>query len=147
MKPLKSMAALALLACLFTSGMALADRGHGGGNWHGGGHGHDGGHWHEGHGHTHIGIGLNFGPSFGPYYPYPYYSYPAYPYPAYPYYYPPVVVAPPSPPVYIEQDSPQQAESQSQDYYWYHCDKPDGYYPYIKACPGGWQKVVPEPPQ
>jgi hypothetical protein len=125
MKPQKLIAILALLiAGLFTSGIAAADR------WHGGGHG----------GHGHVGIGLYFGPGFG--YPYPYY-----PYPAYPYYYPPVVVSPASPPTYIEQDGQQQAEAQPQDYYWYHCDNPNGYYPYIKECPGGWQKVLPEPPK
>lgn len=121
MKPQKLIAILALIAGLFTSGIAAADR------------------WHGGHGHAHVGIGLYFGPGFG--YPYPYYPYPAYPY------YPPVVVAPASPPTYIEQDSQQQAEAQPQDYYWYHCDNPNGYYPYIKECPGGWQKVLPEPPK
>jgi len=131
MKLQKSIAVLALLAAgLFTSGIAAADRGHG---------------WHGGHG-SRVGIGVYFGPGFGPYYPY-HYPYPYYAYPAYPYYYPPVVVAPSSPPTYIEQGSQQQAESQPQDNYWYHCDNPDGYYPYIKECPGGWQKVLPEPPK
>jgi hypothetical protein len=54
------------------------------------------------------------------------------------------------PPAYIEQGDvqavPPQAPAAQEDYYWYHCDKPEGYYPYIKECPGGWQKVSPTPP-
>ena|SRR5437868_2284370 len=29
---------------------------------------------------------------------------------------------------------------------WYHCDRPEGYYPYIQSCPGGWRKVPAQPP-
>jgi hypothetical protein len=95
------------------------------------------------HGHGHIGLGFYFGmPYPHPYYPPPYY----YPYP----YYPPVVVAPAQPPVYIEQapqaSAPSAATSPANTGYWYHCDNPDGYYPYIKDCPGGWRQVVPTPP-
>ncbi len=58
-----------------------------------------------------------------------------------PYYYPPqVVVVPPSqPPVYIEQSQP---AAQS---FWYYCKSAKGYYPYVKECPEGWQKVLPQP--
>ena len=68
----------------------------------------------------------------------------------YPYYYPPSVIpAPmPEPSTYIEED-----ESYGEDnvrygssrpaYYWYRCDNPSGYYPYIKECPAGWRRVVP----
>lgn len=64
-----------------------------------------------------------------------------------PYYYPPqVVVVPPSqPPVYVEQadpSAPQQAPAQT---YWYYCKSAKGYYPYVKECPEGWQKVLPQP--
>ncbi len=31
--------------------------------------------------------------------------------------------------------------------YWYYCQKPQGYYPYITECPQGWMRVVPTPPQ
>jgi hypothetical protein len=26
--------------------------------------------------------------------------------------------------------------------YWYYCQNPQGYYPYVKSCPAGWMKVV-----
>jgi hypothetical protein len=68
--------------------------------------------------------------------PFPGYYYP-YPYP----YYPPVVVAPAQPPVYIEQ----QPAAPQPGSYWYHCNTPEGYYPYVKACPSGWQQVAPTP--
>ncbi|HMN83128.1 MAG TPA: hypothetical protein PKA20_24810 [Burkholderiaceae bacterium] len=77
----------------------------------------------------------------------PYYGY-GYPYP---YYYPPTTVVT-SPPVYIEQ-SPQAAAAAPQAAapaspaasYWYYCANPDGYYPYVKECPNGWQQVAPQP--
>jgi hypothetical protein len=62
---------------------------------------------------------------------------PAYPYP-YPYYAAPPVVVQQQPEVYV---APEQAPS-----YWYFCQNPQGYYPYVKQCPGGWKKVVPSPP-
>lgn len=127
---------LILVAGIFISESALADRGHGG---HGRG------------GHTHLGVGLYFGTPYPyryyPYYPYPYYPYPYYPYAYDPYaYYPPVVTVPSQPPVYIEKGDAQSAPDETDGYYWYHCDKPEGYYPYIKECPKGWQRVSPTPP-
>ncbi len=129
MKNTKLLCGLMLIAGMVISGSALADRGYGGRGGHGG----------------HVGVGLYFGVP----YPYSYYPYP-YPY-AYPYgYYPPVVVTPAQPPVYVEQGAvppaSQQAPIVSDNYYWYHCDNPNGYYPYIKECPSGWQKVTPTPP-
>jgi hypothetical protein len=100
--------------------------GHRGGGW--GGYGHRGGY--RGYG----GFGFYWGPSFG----WPYY------YPSYPYYAsPPVVVAPPSPPVYIERTDP----APSEENYWHYCENPQGYYPYVKECPGGWTPVPSTPPQ
>jgi hypothetical protein len=32
---------------------------------------------------------------------------------------------------------------QQQPQYWYYCTNPQGYYPYIRNCPGGWLIVVP----
>ena len=72
---------------------------------------------------------------WGGYYPYsPYYPYP---YPAQP----PVVIQQETPPMYQEPTA-----EPNQPVYWYHCSDPEGYYPYVKQCPGGWQKVVPTPP-
>ncbi|HXH12133.1 MAG TPA: hypothetical protein VNP04_20500 [Alphaproteobacteria bacterium] len=59
--------------------------------------------------------------------------------------YPPVVVAPPpvyiypAPQVYVQPPPPQ--------VYWYYCDDPSGYYPYVQHCPGGWRQVPPSPPR
>ena len=65
------------------------------------------------------------------------------PYPYYPYYaQPPVVIQQqPAPEIYVQ--PPPQAEEPS---YWYYCQDPKGYYPYVKQCPNGWMKVVPSPP-
>lgn len=63
-----------------------------------------------------------------------------------PYYtYPRTVVAPapPRPPAYIQQQTPQRAESITS--YWHYCKDPEGYYPHIKDCPGGWLRVAPQP--
>jgi hypothetical protein len=30
---------------------------------------------------------------------------------------------------------------------WYYCDNPQGYYPYVQQCPGGWNQVPARPPQ
>lgn len=103
----------------------------GGGGWHGGG-------WHGGYGGWHGG-GIYFGsPFYYPYYSYPYYNY-----------YPPAIVTTPAaPPVYIQQ-APQPQQQPSQNLaagYWYYCHNPEGYYPYVKQCPGGWQQVAPTPP-
>ena len=86
------------------------------------------------HGRVVVGVGFGFGfPSY--YYPAPYY-YPAYyPYP----YYPPTQVVVQQPPVYTERQDVHEPG------YWYYCAAAKGYYPYVKECPGGWQKVAPQP--
>lgn len=125
MKKHQMLSVLMLLAGITMSGATLADH------------------------HRHGGVGFYFGVPFPhPYYAFPYY----YPYPySYPYaYYPPVVAAPEQPPVYIEQNNvqsaPQQPPVPQATSYWYHCNDPEGYYPYLKECPAGWQKVTPTPP-
>jgi hypothetical protein len=70
------------------------------------------------------------GAFFGAALAYPYYAYP-YRYYGYPYPYA-------QPPVY---------NTEPQQDYWYYCQNPQGYYPYVKNCPGGWMRVVPTPPQ
>lgn len=134
----------AVLAVLLGCGPAWAGGGHHGGAWGGGGHyggwggghyGHFGG-WGRGYygGYYGGGVGIGvygLGPGFGwSYYP-PYYAYP-----------PAVVTVPAEPPVYIEQGGTPPAAN-----YWHYCRNPDGYYPYVKECPGGWQLVPPQPPQ
>jgi hypothetical protein len=66
----------------------------------------------------------------------------------------PIVVAPDpypypyydvSPPAAVEPQPPAYAQpAQPQEDYWYYCQNPQGYYPYVKSCPGGWMKVVPQ---
>ncbi|MBI2316177.1 MAG: hypothetical protein HYY28_09390 [Betaproteobacteria bacterium] len=80
-----------------------------------------------------IGGPIWWGPAFYP----PYYYYPPY--------YPPVAVVPSSPPTYIEQGSEAQAPSRSSSA-WFYCADAKAYYPYVKECPGGWQRVAPQPP-
>lgn len=88
------------------------------------------------HHRVHIGVGFSYGyPFWGPpwwgpwYYPPPYYYYPA-----------PAVVVPAQPTTYIEKGSAPVPES-----WWYYCDASKGYYPYVKECPSGWQRVPPAP--
>jgi hypothetical protein len=91
---------------------------------------------------THLGVGVVVNPFwYDPwYYPRSYYYSPYY----YPYYYPPAVVTvPATPPVYIEREADSAAPEASA--YWYYCTDPEGYYPYVRACPGGWQAVAPQP--
>jgi hypothetical protein len=127
---------LVILAAFSSSGIAWADRGRGGGHRGDGGdhfrgdgdfHGHRGFH-HRGH------FGIFIGPAFPPgyYYPWPYYAYPY----AYPYY-PPLAAAPPQ---YTER-----GDTALQPFYWYYCANPAGYYPTVRACPGGWQQIAPVP--
>lgn len=61
-----------------------------------------------------------------------------YPPPAY-YYPPPVYYTPP--PTYIEQ-TPLEPGAQP---YWYYCPESGAYYPYVRECPGGWDRVPPQP--
>jgi hypothetical protein len=77
-------------------------------------------------------IVVPFGPFWRPYWgPYPNaYSY------AYPYAYPPIVVQP----------APQASVPPPPSHYWYYCDNPQGYYPYVPQCPGRWRLVSPTPP-
>ena len=132
--------------------------GHGGGG--GGGHsvGGGGGHRHVGGGHRHFGGGhrysrrshLNLGFNFGGYNSGFYGSNYGYGYgyrdPFFyrrPYNYGSTVVVPMTPPVYIQREEVQPAQPQTN--YWHYCQDPDGYYPYVKQCPGGWLQVAPQP--
>jgi hypothetical protein len=102
-----------------------------------------------------VGVYVGPGAYWGPAYPRPYY-YPRAYYPGFypylygdPYYDPaPVVVVPSTPQVYIERSdaAAEPAENAAQQY-WYFCKGSNKYYPYVKECPGGWQKVLPQPAQ
>jgi hypothetical protein len=95
------------------------------------------------HGGARIGLGITFG--FPLYYTAPYYYYPPpyYYYPPPAYYYPPVVTQPPQ--TYIEKGAPEASPGPPQGY-WHYCAESDAYYPYVKQCPGGWQRVPAQPP-
>jgi hypothetical protein len=81
-------------------------------------------------GHPQVRFGVVIGAPFYPWY-YPPYYYP--PYPA-------VVAVPAAPTTYIEQAAaPSERKS-----YWYYCEASKTYYPYVKECPGGWLRVVPQ---
>jgi len=54
---------------------------------------------------------------------------------------PPPVVVREQPPAYIP---PQQPAAPVQNY-WYYCQNPQGYYPYVKQCTHQWMRVVPTP--
>jgi hypothetical protein len=62
---------------------------------------------------------------------------------------PPVVVVPPvyaAPPVVVETAAPvYQERPEAAQQYWYYCQDPQGYYPYVQQCPRGWQPVSPAP--
>ena len=91
-----------------------------------------------------VGVGFGFGPYWGPawgpwWYPPPYHYYPA-----------PAVVVPAQPVTYVEQGSvsaaPAPAPAADSGSWWYYCEGSRSYYPYVKQCPSGWQRVAPTPP-
>jgi hypothetical protein len=148
--------AIALFGSAVVTDLALAQRP--GGRPGGpppGGHGYSGG-----HSHARVGVGVYFGPGWwgpGPYWgPYwggywgsgywgsPYWGSP---YWGAPYYYPPVVVQQ-APQTYVERDPAPAtpAPPQQTQQWWYYCPGANAYYPYVKECPGGWQRVSPQPP-
>lgn len=68
-----------------------------------------------------------------------------------PYYYPPVYYAPP--PVVVQQGyaaapaapAPEAAAPAATPGYWYYCNNPQGYYPYVRQCDAQWQTVPANP--
>lgn len=129
---IKKIAFTCLLALSFLFSQPLWAHGHGG-RFFGGGLGYR---------NAFYGGGFYYGgsPYFG--YRYPYYGF-GYPYYGYgygsPYYSRTIITTPPTPPVYVERSAPT-----PQSGYWYYCSNPQGYYPTVKECPGGWLQVAPE---
>tara|TARA_R110002073_G_scaffold152188_2_gene306607 strand:- start:461 stop:1060 length:600 start_codon:yes stop_codon:yes gene_type:complete len=132
-------------------------------HFRGGGH-HSRGGGHFGRHRSHIGIGIGIGGGYGGYYnrgyygggyygPYynrgyygpNFYGYNGYGGYGYGGYYPTAVAVPSAPPVYIQQETVQPVQPQTN--YWHYCRKPEGYYPYVKQCPDGWLQVAPQPIQ
>jgi hypothetical protein len=92
-------------------------------------------------------VGVHFGlPLYWPgYYAAPYYPYPAYAYPGYAYPAPAYVYA--QPPVYVERGGGHTAIAPAQPQGdWYFCAQSNSYYPYVRECAGGWQRVPSQPP-
>ena len=117
---------LAIVALLLMSALpGQAERGYHGGGGHG---------WGPGWGPV-VGLGLGLGllGLANPYYGSPYYTD----------YNPAPVIQEPT----TELSVPPGPRQPAEQYYWYYCRGPEGYYPYVKQCPGGWLKVVPAPPQ
>ena len=90
--------------------------------------------------HHHHGPRVSFGFHFGA--PLYYRHYPSYYYPAPIYYSAPVVVQAP-PQVYTERSD--EAAPAPETQYWHYCTSARGYYPYVKECPGGWERVPAAP--
>jgi hypothetical protein len=136
MTPIRiAVALVTTLALTMTTASASAAGGHGGGGrgGHGGGHG-----WHGGH--SRVSIGLGWGGYGYPYYPYYPYSYAPYYWPYYtaPYAY---AASAATAPVYVERGG-----AQAQSGSWYYCQQLNGYYPYVRECPGQWTPVPMQPP-
>jgi hypothetical protein len=120
---------LLMLLGTVASDSALAGRGHSGRPGH---FGHSGRFAHPGHISRPVRIGALFAvPLIAPWYTPPSGYFPV----------PPSV----APQVHIEQE-PAVPLSKPQANYWYYCAEAKAYYPYVDACPGGWQQVVPEAP-
>ena len=89
----------------------------------------------RGHHGGHAYFGFSFSPYWGPWYSAP---------PVY--YQPPVVVEVPARPAFY-QTAPAVAPTvvAPPANYWYYCEPAQAYYPYVKQCPSGWQKVPAQP--
>jgi hypothetical protein len=112
------------------------------------GHAHFSGGFRGGFHGGHVGVFVDPWPLFYPY------GYAYGPYDYYPYaYYPPAVVTQQvAPTVYVQQDTsdpvqqPNTASSPAASNDWYYCRNPQGYYPYVRSCANGWERVPAQPP-
>ena len=55
------------------------------------------------------------------------------------------VVVQQQPVTYIEQNPGAASSPAAETGWWYYCDQSRGYYPYVRECPTGWQRVPPSP--
>lgn len=98
-------------------------------------------------GRTHVFVGVNLG--YPAYWPAPYYYRPApvfYPAPVVytsPVYYQQPVVIQSAPQLYVQRNEGVTMAAPAN--YWYFCADANAYYPYVKDCPGGWQRVSQSP--
>jgi len=84
---------------------------------------------------VHFGVAIG-GPAYWPGYYYGAHDY---------YLVPPFYVAPAMPtpaPVYMERE----LAADTAVSWWHYCAESKAYYPYVKVCPGPWQRVAPQPP-
>jgi len=145
--------------------LVSASGGDSGGDFDGSDHHDSGDHHHSDHHHNNLILGLGgyydpwlwsgyYNPGFwgGNYYNLGFFGPDSYGYRSFgytdpflrPYYASPTTVAAPSrPPAYIQQQ--ESKTIQTKNNYWYYCRDPEGYYPHIKECPGGWLQVAPQP--
>lgn len=144
MKRNMTVAVVIFLLALLASSVAWA-----GGSSHGRGFSHHG-QRHHGHHHSRARVDIIIGaPLAGSWYYRTHPGYYAQP-PYYAYSYPPAIAMQSSPPVYIErgdqQDEKQdQLQLQQPPGHYYYCTDPQGYYPYVRACPRGWEQVPAQP--
>lgn len=94
-------------------------------------------------------VRFHFGYYGGPlWWPPAYYAYPA-PYVLVP---PPAPAPPAAPPVYIEREpaeprpTPAPQPGAPEGAWWYFCPAANGFYPYVRECPSGWERVPALPP-
>jgi hypothetical protein len=140
---MKQITLICFVIALIASNAAWARGGWGGGGYYGGGHygggwgGYHGGGYAPYYGGIALGLGLGYGLG---YYGNNYYGgYYGGGYPS-----TTIITAPATPPVYIQQAAP--VVQQNPAGYWYYCNNPQGYYPYVKQCNNSWQQVEPTPP-
>ena len=153
MKTLKILVVVVLILLVtFPLVQAVQARHYGGG--HGGsGRGYYGGYAH-GYGHGYYGRygygwwGYPYRWGYPYWWSYPYwwgYSYYPYSYP-YPYLDPYYYGGYGEDPVPPQEFTPSAKTERLQPSYWHFCQDPEGYYPYVKKCLGGWMTVVPSKP-
>ena len=106
---------------------------------------------HRGHAYGHgptVRFGFYYGfPIYAPrYFPVPIYAYPGYTFAAPVQVFPPAIIGYSSPPVYIERGGVPIEPAAPVQNDWYYCTASQTYYPYVRECPDGWQRVPAQPP-